>query len=112
MKDEDYDDEIEESIVFCKNENLNRVKINETKNNNLNEIFYNQPFESPLKFYTSPDDISDYRASYPYSNFSFTPQSQLNINEVMAPNLIYPKNYVFPTIHDNNKLYEERTQMM
>lgn len=50
----------------------------ETKNNNLNE-FYTSKDESKVRFYTSPDDIVHYRNGY--NNFSFTPQSQLNINE-------------------------------
>jgi hypothetical protein len=77
---------------------MNRLKLKETNDNNLNEKFFNHFSENPLKFYTSQDDVTDYRSCYPQSNFSFTPQSQLNINNMQ-------KNNIFPTIPDNYKFF-------
>lgn len=49
----------------------------EVKTNNLNEISVDSTNSnsSKIKFYTSPDDAFNYRTSYQYTNYSFTPQS-------------------------------------
>jgi len=98
-KAEDYNDDVEESIEITKNEHVNRLKLKETNDNNLNEKFFKNCSEHPLKFYTSQQDVTDYRSCYHQSNFSFTPQSQLNINNMQ-------KNNIFPTIPENYKLFE------
>jgi hypothetical protein len=91
-KEEDYNDDVDESIIVQKSQQITQLKNIDTNINNLNEISL-----KTNKFSTSPDDILDYRSTYQYSNFSFTPQSQLNINEEIS----YNKSNFFPSIPNN-----------
>ena len=82
---------------------MTQIKNLETKNNNLNEISldFTDSNMNKIKFYTSPDDIYNYRSAYPYTNFSFTPHSNINgpIDNNFA--LGFP---MFPTIPNSYKM--------
>ncbi len=98
---------MDESVGTMKKEHINQIGNFETKNNNLNEINENNDTHlsddsSKLKFRTNPEDINLYRSTY-NNNFTFTPQSQLNLNEpYMGGNMMhnYPPN--FPTIRNKS----------
>ena len=96
----------------------------ETKINDLSELSMNNqdqahtPGNNRYKFYTSPDDFYQYRAAYPYANFSFTPQrGGLNLNLLAngsSENYFYQGtgmgNYpIFPTIPKNYKGQDEKS---
>jgi hypothetical protein len=103
-KEEDYNEEIDESIGSKKKEQVTQIANLETKHNNLNEI--SDQNSSKTRFYTTPDDFYGYRSMYPYANFSFTPQSGTG----------YPyENYgmgfpMFPTIPNHYKLVTQNLQ--
>ena len=50
-----------------------------------------------IKFYTSPDDIYNYRNNDPYTNFSFTPYGPIDNNFALG----FP---MFPTIPNSYKM--------
>ncbi len=79
---------------------IGKLEIKENNLSNLNDSLPKGQDDSKMKFYTSPDDILLYRNSYPYGNFSFTPQCQLNINDAYGTNQPYP---MFPTIPNHYK---------
>ncbi len=72
----------------------------EVKTNNLNEISVDSTNSnsSKIKFYTSPDDVFNYRSSYPYTNYSFTPQS------AQTPFENFTSYGIFPSIPNSYKM--------
>jgi hypothetical protein len=95
---------VDESVGSKKEEQVNQISNLETKNNNLNEIYISsanaQPcYNDSFKFYTCPDDFSQYRSSYLFNNYSFTPYSPPCINENFMMNYYNPGGFpIFPTM--------------
>jgi hypothetical protein len=113
-QEEDYDDDLDESVGDKKNEQVNQMGKLEPKSNNMNEVFGGNPAHTQeylsssqkIKFYTCPDDVLAYRNGYPYANFSFTPQSQtqLNMNDNYSTQQMFP---IFPTIPQHYKVNQK-----
>ena len=79
----------------------------------MNEIFISssntqQFYNDSFKFYTCPDDISQYRSSYMFNNYSFTPYHPPGFNENFMMNYYNPGGFpVFPTIGGWESAYRD-----